>query len=52
MDLLQAFVFYLHRHTLICGFDAEVDAFIHAPTLSFNEFKLVLESGLLTHPTS
>ena len=38
--------------TVICGFDAEVDAFIHAPTLSFNEVKLVLESGLLTHPTS
>jgi hypothetical protein len=38
--------------TVICGFDADVDAFIHAPTLSFNEVKLVLESGLLTHPTS
>jgi hypothetical protein len=38
--------------TVICGFDANVDAFIHAPTLSFDEVKLILETGLLTHPTS
>ncbi len=37
---------------VVCGFDAAVDAFIHAPPLSLNEVKLILETGLLTHPTS
>jgi hypothetical protein len=34
----------------VCHRDPEADLFIHAPTFSFNEVKLVLESGLLTHP--
>jgi hypothetical protein len=34
----------------VCHRDLEADLFIHAPTFSFNEVKLVLESGLLTHP--
>jgi hypothetical protein len=33
----------------VCHCDPEADLFIHAPTFSFNEVKLVLESGLLTH---
>jgi hypothetical protein len=34
----------------ICGRKPDVDLFIHAPTFSFNEVKLILESGILTHP--
>ena len=34
----------------VCHLDPWVDMFIHAPTFSFNEVKLVLESGILTHP--
>jgi len=32
--------------------DAEVNLFIHAPTFSFNEVKLIMEGGLLTQSTS
>ena len=32
--------------------DLEVDLFIHAPTFSFNEVKLILEGGLLIQSTS
>jgi hypothetical protein len=32
--------------------DADVNSFIHAPTFSFNEVKLILEGGLLTQSTS
>jgi hypothetical protein len=34
----------------VCKRHPEADLFINAPTFSFNEVKLVLESGLLTHP--
>ena len=32
----------------VCALDPELNLFIHAPTFSFNEIKLVLESGILT----
>ena len=32
--------------------DPEADLFIHAPTFSFNEVKLILEGGLLIQSTS
>ena len=38
--------------TVKCGLDPNVDVFMHAATLSFNEIKVVLQSGLLSHPTS
>jgi hypothetical protein len=31
----------------VSNLDAEVNLFIHAPTFSFNEVKLILEGGLL-----
>ena len=31
----------------VCALDSEVDLFIHAPTFSFNEVRLVLEKGIL-----
>lgn len=34
----------------VCLRDPDVELFIHAPTFSFNEVKLLLESGILTHP--
>ena len=34
----------------VCNRDPDADLFIHAPTFSFNKVKLVLESGILTHP--
>ena len=34
----------------VCNRNPEAELFIHAPTFSFNEVKLVLESGILTHP--
>lgn len=34
----------------VCLRDPFVDFFMHAPTLSFNEVKILLESGILTHP--
>ena len=36
----------------VCALDPELDLFIHAPTFSFNEIKLVLESGILTTSTA
>jgi hypothetical protein len=36
----------------VSNLDAEVNLFIHAPTFSFNEVKLILEGGLLTQSTS
>ena len=33
----------------VCALDPEVDLFIHAPTLSFNKIRLVLERGILIH---
>jgi hypothetical protein len=33
--------------TVICGLDAEIDDFIHAPSFSFNEVKCVLKNGIL-----
>ena len=33
----------------VCALDLEVDLFIHALTLSFNEIRLVLERGILIH---
>ena len=36
----------------VSNLDAEVHLFVHAPTFSFNEVKLILEGGLLTHSTS
>ena len=38
--------------TKICGLDPKVDRFMHAPTFSFNEIKLVLERGILVHSSS
>ena len=35
-----------------CALDLEIDLFIHAPTFSFNEIRLVLESNILIHSTS
>lgn len=32
---------------VICHFNIEVDAWMHAPSLSFNEVKRILESGIL-----
>ena len=37
---------------VICGLDSESDVFIHAPSLSFNEIKHILESDLLSHSIS
>ena len=34
----------------VCNRDPEAELFIHAPTFSFNEVKLLLESGILRHP--
>ena len=34
----------------VCHRNPDVDLFIHAPTFSFNEVKVILESGILTHP--
>jgi hypothetical protein len=34
----------------VCNRHPEADLFIHAPIFSINEVKLVIESGLLTHP--
>jgi hypothetical protein len=34
---------------VICSLDSEVDAFIHAPSFSFNEVKRILESGIPKH---
>ena len=36
----------------VCALDPQLDLFIHAPTFSFYEIKLVLESGILTTSTS
>ena len=36
----------------VSNLDAEVNLFIHAPTFSFNEVKLIIEGGLLTQSTS
>ena len=36
----------------VFNLDLDVDLFIHTPTFSFNEVKLILEGGLLTHSTS
>ena len=36
----------------VSNLDAEVHLFIHAPTFSFNDDKLILEGGLLTQSTS
>jgi hypothetical protein len=36
----------------VSNLDADVNSFIHAPTYSFNEVKLIMEGGLLTHSTS
>ena len=33
----------------VCNRDPNSDLFMHAPTLSFNEIKLLHESGILTH---
>ena len=33
----------------VCKLEADHDLFIHAPTLSFNEVKTILESGILAH---
>ena len=36
----------------VCALDPEVDLFIHAPTFSFNEIRLVLERGILINCAS
>jgi hypothetical protein len=36
----------------ISKLDPEVNLFIHAPTFSFNEVKIILEGGLLTHSSA
>ena len=36
----------------VCALDPEVDLSIHAPTLSFNEIRLVLKRGILIHSAS
>ena len=36
---------------MVCTPDLKLDLFIHAPTFSFNEIKLVLKSGILTTST-
>ena len=38
--------------TVICGLDPQSDVFIYAASFNFNEIKLVLQSGLLSHATS
>ena len=38
--------------TVICGLDPQSDVFMHAASFSFNEIKLVLQSGLVSHATS
>jgi hypothetical protein len=35
--------------TVIGSLKSQRDAFIHAPTFSFNEVKQILESGILAH---
>jgi hypothetical protein len=36
--------------TVIGSLKSERDAFIHAPTFSFNEVKQIMESGILAYP--
>ena len=36
----------------VCALNPEVDLFIHAPTLSFNEIRLILKTDILIHSTS
>ena len=36
----------------VSNLDAEVNLFIHTPTFSFNEVKLILEGGFLIQSTS
>jgi hypothetical protein len=36
----------------VSNVDSKVDSFIHAPTFSLNEVKLILKTGLLTQSTS
>jgi hypothetical protein len=42
-------VYYIFIKVL--NLDAKVNLFIHTPTFSFNEVKLILEGGLLTQST-
>ena len=47
-----SFKHYKHMYYIfvkVCGLDPKFDLFIHASTFSFNEVKLLLESGILTH---
>ena len=40
-----------YMYIKVSNLDADVNLFIHAPTFSFNEVKLIMEGGLLTHST-
>ena len=51
----NSYMNYKHLYYIFIKFsnlDAEVNLFIHAPTLGFNEVKLILEGGLLTQSIS
>jgi hypothetical protein len=51
----NSYMNYKHLYYIfikVSNLDAEVNLFIHAPTFSFNEVKLILEGGLLTQSTS
>lgn len=41
-------IYYIYR--VVCKLNAEEDLFIHAPTLSFNEVKEILQRGVLSRP--
>lgn len=38
-------LYYIFR--VVCGLDRDKDRFVHAPTLSFNEIKRILLSGIV-----
>ena len=42
-------LYYLYVQ--VCKLEADHDLFMHAPTLSFNEVKTILERGILAHAT-
>jgi hypothetical protein len=51
----NSFMYCKHLYFIfvkVSNADPKVDLFIHAPTFSFNEVKLILEGGLLTLSTS
>ena len=51
----NSFMYCKHLYFIfvkVSNANPEVDLFVHAPTFSFNEVKLILEGGLLIQSTS